>query len=67
MSLSTDRSVPLRPSFAKKVVKAFAILRRQWQFDQAVAEGERNLKLERLVAELSLEKQILKDVAEGNF
>jgi hypothetical protein len=32
-----------------------------------VAEGERNLKLERLVAELSLEKQILKDVAEGNF
>jgi putative transposase len=26
-----------------------------------------NLKLKRLVAELSLEKQILKDVAEGNF
>src|SRR5437867_3807185 len=29
MSLSTDRSVPLRRSFAKKVVKAFAILRRR--------------------------------------
>jgi hypothetical protein len=26
-----------------------------------------NSKLKRLVAELSLEKQILKDVAEGNF
>ncbi len=26
-----------------------------------------NLKLKRLVAGLSLEKQILKDVAEGNF
>jgi putative transposase len=26
-----------------------------------------NVKLKRLVAELSLEKQILKDVAEGNF
>ncbi len=26
-----------------------------------------NAKLKRLVAELSLEKQILKDVAEGNF
>jgi hypothetical protein len=30
------------------------------------AEGE-NAKLKRLVGELSLEKQILKDVAEGNF
>ena len=26
-----------------------------------------NAKLKRVVAELSLEKQILKDVAEGNF
>ena len=26
-----------------------------------------NLKLRRVVAELSLEKQVLKDVAEGNF
>ena len=26
-----------------------------------------NIKLKRLVAELSLEKQVLKDVAEGNF
>jgi len=29
--------------------------------------GRENAKLKRLVAELSLEKQILKDVAEGNF
>ena len=29
--------------------------------------GRENVKLKRLVAELSLEKQILKDVAEGNF
>jgi putative transposase len=26
-----------------------------------------NIKLKRLVAELSLEKQVLKDIAEGNF
>ena len=33
--------------------------RKQWQ--------EVNLRLKRLVAELSLEKQVLQDVAEGNF
>jgi putative transposase len=40
------------------------------KLDQAkrLKELEReNLKLKRLVAELSLEKQILKDVASGNF
>jgi putative transposase len=40
------------------------------QLDQAkrLKELEKeNSKLKRLVAELSLEKQILKDVAEGNF
>jgi putative transposase len=40
------------------------------KLDQAkrMQELEReNAKLKRLVAELSLEKQILKDVAEGNF
>jgi len=40
------------------------------KLDQAkrMKELEReNAKLKRLVAELSLEKQILKDVAEGNF
>jgi putative transposase len=40
------------------------------KLDQAkrLKELEReNAKLKRLVAELSLEKQILKDVAEGNF
>ena len=40
------------------------------KLDQAkrLQELEReNTKLKRLVAELSLEKQILKDVAEGNF
>ena len=36
--------------------------------DKRLKELEReNAKLKRLVAELSLEKQILKDVAEGNF
>jgi len=29
--------------------------------------GKENGKLKRLVAELSLDKQILKDIAEGNF
>jgi len=40
------------------------------KLDQAkrLKESEReNAKLKRLVAELSLEKQILKDVASGNF
>jgi putative transposase len=40
------------------------------ELDQAkrLKELEReNAKLKRLVSELSLEKQILKDVAEGNF
>ena len=40
------------------------------KLDQAkrLKELEReNAKLKRLVAELSLEKQVLKDVAEGNF
>jgi putative transposase len=40
------------------------------KLDQAkrLKELEReNAKLKRLVTELSLEKQILKDVAEGNF
>ena len=40
------------------------------RLDQAkrLKELEReNAKLKRLVAELSLEKQILKDLAEGNF
>ena len=40
------------------------------KLDQAkrLKELEReNAKLKRLVAELSLEKQVLKDIAEGNF
>ena len=41
---------------------------RRLRLDQAKRLKElENLKLKRLVAELSLEKQILKDVAEGNF
>ncbi len=31
------------------------------------AMEKENARLKRLVAELSLEKQVLKDVAEGNF
>ena len=45
-------------------------IRMVWKLDQAkrLKELEKeNSKLKRLVAELSLEKQILKDVAEGNF
>ncbi len=39
------------------------------KLDQAkrLKELERNAKLKRVVAELSLEKQVLKDIAEGNF
>ncbi len=38
----------------------------RWRKEYGGLERE-NAKLKRLVAELSLEKQILKDVAEGNF
>ena len=34
---------------------------------RAEGVGEGNTRLKRLVAELSLEKQVFKDVAEGNF
>jgi putative transposase len=44
---------------------AIAVIRAQ---AKRLKELEReNAKLKRLLAELSLEKQILKDVAEGNF
>jgi hypothetical protein len=37
-------------------------------FNKLLKELEKeNSKLKRLVAELSLEKQVLKDIAEGNF
>jgi hypothetical protein len=36
------------------------------QFFRSLLERE-NAKLKRVVAELSLEKQVLKDIAEGNF
>jgi len=43
-------------------------LNRDVAISETIEELEReNAKLKRLVAELSLEKQILKDVAEGNF
>jgi putative transposase len=41
-----------------------------WKVEQAKRMKElekENSRLKRLVAELSLEKQVLKDVAEGNF
>jgi len=54
-------------------VEAFYRWRKEFgglKLDQAkrLKELEKeNSKLKRLVAELSLEKQVLKDIAEGNF
>ena len=46
--------------------KEFGGLKRD-QAKRLKALAQENTKLKRLVAELSLEKQILKDVAEGNL
>jgi putative transposase len=73
VAVANGKSTPLACKDAGITAQTYYRWRKEYgglKLDQAkrlkVLEKE-NTKLKRLVAELSLEKQILKDVAEGNF
>ena len=71
--IGNGKSTPQACKEAEITVQTYYRWRKEYgglRLDQAkrLKELEKeNGKLKRLVAELSLEKQILKDVAEGNF
>ena len=73
VGVGNGKSTPPACKEAEIAVQTYYRWRKEYgglKVDQAkrLKELEReNGKLKRLVAELSLEKQILKDVAEGNF
>ena len=73
VGIGNGKTVPQACKEAEITVQTYYRWRKEYgglRLDQArrLKELEReNGKLKRLVAELSLEKQILKDVAEGNF
>jgi putative transposase len=73
VGLTNGKSTPQACKEAEITAQTYYRWRKEFgglKLDQAkrLKELEReNAKLKRLVAELSLEKQILKDVAEGNF
>jgi putative transposase len=73
VSMANGKTTPQACKEAEIPVQSYYRWRKEYgglKLDQAkrLKELEReNVKLKRLVAELSLEKQILKDVAEGNF
>jgi len=73
VELANGKTTPQACKEAQITVQTYYRWRKEYgglKLDQAkrLKELEReNSKLKRLVAELSLEKQILKDVAEGNF
>jgi putative transposase len=73
VELANGKSTPQACKEAEITAQTYYRWRKEFgglKLDQAkrLKELEReNAKLKRLVAELSLEKQILKDVAEGNF
>ena len=73
VGLANGKSTPQACKEAEITAQTYYRWRKEFgglKVDQAkrLKELEReNAKLKRLVAELSLEKQILKDVAEGNF
>ena len=73
VEIANGKSTPLACKEAQITAQTYYRWRKEYgglKLDQAkrLKELEReNAKLKRLVAELSLEKQILKDVAEGNF
>jgi putative transposase len=73
VELANGKTTPQACKEAEIPVQSYYRWRKEFgglKLDQAkrLKELEReNAKLKRLVAELSLEKQILKDVAEGNF
>jgi putative transposase len=73
VEIATGKTTPQACKEAEITQQSYYRWRKEFgglKLDQAkrMKELEReNAKLKRLVAELSLEKQILKDVAEGNF
>jgi putative transposase len=73
VAIANGKTTPQACKEAEITVQTFYRWRKEYgglKLDQAkrLKELEKeNSKLKRLVAELSLEKQILKDVAEGNF
>ena len=73
VGLANGKSTPQACKEAEITAQTYYRWRKEFgglKLDQAkrLKELEReNAKLKRLVAELSLEKQILKDVSEGNF
>ena len=73
VGLANGKSTPQACKEAEITAQTYYRWRKEFgglKLDKAkrLKELEReNAKLKRLVAELSLEKQILKDVAEGNF
>jgi putative transposase len=73
VGIGTGKTTPQACKEAAITVQTYYRWRKEYgglRLDQAkrLKDLEReNGKLKRLVAELSLEKQILKDVAEGNF
>ncbi len=73
VEMANGKTTPQACKEAEITVQIFYRWRKEFgglKLDQAkrLKELEReNSKLKRLVAELSLEKQVLKDIAEGNF
>ena len=73
VEIANGKTTPQACKEAENTVQTYYRWRKEYgglKLDQAkrLKELEReNAKLKRLVAELSLEKQILKDVAGGNF
>jgi len=73
VEIANGKTTPLACKEVGITVQTFYRWRKEFgglKLDQAkrLKELEKeNSKLKRLVAELSLEKQVLKDIAEGNF
>ena len=73
VSIANGKTTPQACKEAAITVQTFYRWRKEYgglKMDQAKRMKElekENGKLKRLVAELSLDKQILKDIAEGNF
>jgi putative transposase len=73
VELANGKSTPQACKEAEITVQTYYRWRKEYgglKLDQAkrLKELEKeNAKLKRVVAELSLEKQVLKDIAEGNF
>ena len=73
VEIANEKATPQACKETQITVQTYYRWRKEYgglKLDQAKrlkALERENAKLKRLVAELSLEKQILKDVAEGNF